>query len=245
MNRQGAGPETPEQLIYREDRCGVRWPLVVSAIAGWVALIGFGIAMNLPHLWALGILAAAALIWAIVMTVSLLGSLPIGIRVDGDGIQIGGVRGRDRRRRQGKWPPRKPFHVGSQGRVVFTCPWPGVRQFYLITDTRELKPLYRDLSQYMKGSGGLRSPLGFLRVFFMRSALVITNNPVYATSDPADFRSNWMQYGKRRGVPSPTWLVPTRNPEALRTALEEVSGAPRVQDHLPAEANFQFQADPV
>lgn len=60
----------------------------VSAVVGWAAVIGFGIAMNLPHLWALGILAAAALIWAIVMTISLLGSLPIGIRVDGDGIRM-------------------------------------------------------------------------------------------------------------------------------------------------------------
>lgn len=115
---------------------------------------------------------------------------------------------------------------------MFTCPWPGARQLYLITDTRELKPLYHDLSQYMKSSGVLRTPLGFLRVFFMRSALVITNNPVYAMSYPADSRSNWMRYGKRRGVPSPNWLVPTRNPEALRAALEEVPGTPRVQDHL-------------
>ena len=76
----------------------------------------------------------------------------------------------------------------------------------------------------------------------MRSALAITHNAVDATSDPAEFRANWGQYGNIEPTRSPTWIVPTKNPEALREALEQVPGAPRVQDKLPPEAIFQFRS---
>ena len=238
---EGAPPQAPGQLIYGEDHSATRWPMVVSCAVGWAALIGLGIAMNLPHLSGLGILAGVAGIWVLIMTFALYGSLPVGIRIDSAGIEIGGLRGRDRRRRHGTWPPRR-LSVGSSSRAVFSCPWEGVRCLYLITDKAELKRVYRDERLAVKPYQGTRAPLGYLRVLFTKSALVITNNPHLTSSEPAEFRTNWAAFGRMRGMQSPTWLVPTRNPAALRAALGECPWAPPVQDHLPPQAVFVFRA---
>jgi hypothetical protein len=236
-------PETSGQLIYHEDRPATRWPLVVQGIVAPIVTIGFIIAMNLPHLAGLGILGVFAFLWALLMTLNLAYSLPVGIRIDRDGIEFGGMRARDRRRRKDRWPPRRPFTAGGQSRAVFSCPWEGVPALYLITDTAELKPLYQAQSQFRKSYDGTATPLGFLRFYSMKAALVIINDPRHATSDPPEFRSNRRSPGKRiAGIRSRIWLVPTRQPEALRAALAQVPGAPPVQDHFPPDADFQFRA---
>ena len=193
---------------------GLAMILAARMAAGWITLIGCVIAMNLPHLSGFGIVAGVAAIWTLFMTLNLWGGVHAGIRVNDTGIQIGGIRARARRQRTGRWPPRKPFHVAGQGRAVFSCPWEGVRWLYLITDTRELKPFYGDLRQFMKRYNGSRRPLGVFRVLFMKSALVIISNPVLTSSDPATFRSNW-----------------GRTPAARS-----------VQNHLPPGAVFAFKA---
>ena len=241
MSRHAAGrPEAPQQVIYAEDRCGLRWPLVLQGILMPVAVVGFGVAMNLPHLAGLGILAAVAAFWGLFMTLGLIRSWPICIRVDAEGIRIGGVRARERRQRSGRWPPRKPFHVGAQGRAVFTCPWEGVRSLYLITDRQELKPFVKQYVRFRKRTASRLSPLGYLVAGFMKAALVITNDPSCTRSDPSEFRTNWGQFGRIRAVDSPTWIVATRRPADLRAALQQCPWAPPVEDHLPANAEFQF-----
>jgi hypothetical protein len=236
-------PETLGKLIYREDRSATRWPLAVQGTVGPVLVVACIVATFIDDQATWPLLMVVFGLWTLFMTLNLWGSLPIGIRIDGDGIQIGGMRARDRRRRTGRWPPRKPFTVGGQSRAVFSCPWEGVVALYLITDTRELKPMWRQLVQFKKTYDGAVTPLGILRVFFMKAALVIVNDPRHAASDPLEFRSNWRSYGKRiAGVRSVTWLVPTRQPEALHAALTQIPGAPPVQDHFPPHADFQFRA---
>jgi len=243
MSSHEIQPQTAHELIYREDRSATRWPLVVHGVLAPIVTIGCIVAVNMPHLALLGVLGAFALIWSLVTTLQLIGSIVVGIRIDVSGIQIGGMRARDRRRQKGTWPPRRPFHVASQQRAVFSCPWEGVAQLYLITDTQELKPLWQQLAQFKRKYDGAVTPLGILRVFFMKAALVIVNDPRHATSDPPDFRSNRRRGGSRvTGVRSVIWLVPTRQPEALRAALAQVPGAPPVQDHFPPGTDFQFRA---
>jgi len=235
-------PETETRLVYREDRSAMHPALTANAVISLVLMLGFGAAMNLPHLSGLGIIAALAGVWALFMWLPLILGSYVGIRADTSGIQIGGIRARERRLRQHRWPPRRPFHVGSQGRAVFTCPWEGVRSLYLLTDRAEIKRLMRDWSRFRKQTAGLRSPLGALSTPFTTSMLVITHNATDAASDPAEFRPNWGQLGGIRPVQSPTWFVSTNNPDALRAVLEEIPGAPSVQDTLPPEAVFQFRS---
>lgn len=233
-------PETETNLAYREDRSAVTPVLVINAVVSLLLMLGFGTAMNLPHLAVLGIIAVLAAAWAIITWILLFYGLYVGIRIDADGIQIGGIRARERRIRQHRWPPRRPFRVAGQSRAVFTCPWEGVRSLYLITDSQDFKHIRSDLKQFLKARKGTQAPLGMLHGPFMKAALVITHNAIDATSDPADFRPSWGQYVDLRPVKSPTWMVPTRNPEALRAALEQIPGAPPVQNTLPPDATLQF-----
>lgn len=243
MSGQAAWSQVPGPVLYGEDRCGLSWPLVASAVIGWVAMVAGGVAMNLPHLAGLVVIAVAGAIWGLVMTASVLYGLPLGIRVGREAISIGGISGRERSREQGKWPPRKPLAVGQQNKAVFTCPWDGVRSLYLVTSVREVRRVRRDFRRFIVKSDNKLMPLGAYRqaLYFAKGALIITNDPRFVSSDPPEFRTSRGQYGARiHATESPTWMVPTRNPEALRAALAQVPGAPRVQEKLPQEAIFQF-----
>ena len=122
MSQNKTRPETAAQLIYRENRCAIRWPLVANAVIALIVTAGFGAAMYLPHLSGLGIAGALAAVWAIFLWLPLIYAMFTGIRIDPGGIQIGGIRARERRIRRRRWPPRKPFHAAGQSRAVFAWP---------------------------------------------------------------------------------------------------------------------------
>lgn len=222
----------------------MRWPLPVSVAAGWATAAVFAVLAGLTRLPVLGVIAVIGFVWGLAMTSNLEFALPIGIRLDMNELHIGGMRVRERLAQRGKWPPRKPFVVGRQSRAVFNCQWKGVRSLYLITEPAEIKRVRRDLRRFIKRNE-TTIPLGAFRqgLVFSKAVLVITHDARYISSDPPEFRGMRGQYGIRlSSVESPTWMVPTRNPEALRAALAQVPDAPRVQDKLPPEAIFQFFA---
>lgn len=245
MSQYETRQETEAQLLYREDKCGFRWPVAFLAALGWVLFTVCGALMFVPDLPGLGIIAGIGGILALIMTAGLNLSLAIGIRVDADGIHIGGMNARDRRVRKGKWPPRKPPKCLEQYKATFTCPWEGVRSLYVITEKPELKHIHGDRKRFLKSYDGLVIPLGvFFPIWFTKAELVITHNAIDAASDPPTFRRMRGRYGRLTGVESPTWMIPTNHPEALKAALERAPGAPRVQDRLPPEAIFQFKSGP-
>lgn len=235
---------TGSPVLHGEDRCGVRGVLVLSAAAGWAVMIAAGVAMNLPHLALLGVIAAAGFIWGLVMTASVSTGRLLGIRVAADGISVGGISGRERARAAGKWPPRRPLAAGQQARAVFTCPWEGMRGLYLVTSGRDIRRLRRDYRRFLVKSGNRLMPLAAYRqnLYFARGALVITHDARHVSSDPPEFRTT---RGRIRAAGSPTWMVPVRDPGALRAALARVPEAPPVRDALPREAVFQFFSGPA
>lgn len=236
-------PGAGRVLLYSEDRAGLN-ALLVSQAATATALFAAACTLDpfMRRSFVVAVLLAAAIaatgVWGISSLTVLRFTWPVGIQVDSAGIRIGGLRARKRRQRAGRWPPRRPFHVSTQGRAVFTCPWEGVQALYLVRNRAELKPLLRQYRAFRKKFQQLRRPLGMLNV--NRAALVIVNSPALAYSEPGTFRSDWARPGTTTGVTSPTWLVPTRHPEALLAALARVPGAPPVRDHLPPGESFRF-----
>lgn len=59
------GQHTPRaRLLYREDRCGVRWPLLLAAAAGTLGfLLLVVMAISLPPMWSFVLFALPLLIW--------------------------------------------------------------------------------------------------------------------------------------------------------------------------------------
>ncbi|MBO0804662.1 MAG: hypothetical protein J2P25_16505 [Nocardiopsaceae bacterium] len=89
------------------------------------------------------------------------------------------------------------------------------------------------------GRAPFRSPASRQGLAFSKAVLVIAHDARLISSDPPEFRSQRGQYVRLHGVASPIWVVPTRNPEALRVALSQVP-APPVQDRLPLDTALQF-----
>jgi hypothetical protein len=138
---------------------------------------------------------------------------PAGIRLDSDGVRIGGVR----------WSERHPGEVRSgtaiaprQYSQVFACPWGGVLRIGVANDRQTLSWLARE-SGYRHGLQG--TALGDLAAPFMRAALV-----VWVDTDRAQFpqirapRSPLWVNAPGTRERQPIWVVPTRQPAGLRTA---------------------------
>ena len=150
-------------------------------------------------------------------------SWPTGVRIAESGISIGAVRSAGAARR-------RPT-VNHQSWGLYTCPWPAVLSVRIVTDRDELRqiknsPQYYTLTNRWTNKLGMRRcNIGVLASPFMRSALVVEVNPFRVTASevrPARFFTNYKDGHLSHLVQpqlSPTWVVPTRHPEALRAAL--------------------------
>jgi hypothetical protein len=136
---------------------------------------------------------------------------PAGIRLDADGVRIGGVRWAEKHPGRAR---RKPT-VPHQYRQVFSCPWDGVQRIGVTRNRQAIKVMIRHAYH-----GRKPTPLGNLAVPFMRAALVIwveREHAVVPEIRPAHgpLSVNWSSPGFHQ----PIWVVPTRHPGQLETAL--------------------------
>jgi hypothetical protein len=151
---------------------------------------------------------------------------PTGIRIDESAISIGAIRSARATRRTPT--------VNHQGWGLFTCPWPAVEGVRVVTNRAELgqmkkSPRYYTLTNRWAGKSAIsHCNTGVLAAPFMRAALVIHVDPRAVTATqirPARFFNNSRGYSRLvRPELSPTWVVPTRHPEALSKALKAIPG---------------------
>jgi hypothetical protein len=215
-------------VFYAEDHSAIRWPYYFHSLLWPLVLV---------------VTVAAAAVtgnpnWAWPIAVGIAGTLlgtgftskmwPVGIRVGGDGIRIGGVRGRPRPRKSPPW-------ADYQRRQVLFCPWDAVRRAAVITD----KPALRD-ARSLSRQGVIR--LGVLSAPFTRAALLIEVDPdrvVLPEFREQDIdRPFWRPAHMAPVEVSAVWYVPTRHPDALRAALAQQAPSfgdrsdPRLPSHL-------------
>ena len=153
---------------------------------------------------------------------------PTSIRIDESGIAIGDVRSA---RAAGREPT-----VNHQSWGLYACPWPAVLDVRIVTSQDELRrmkdsPQYYTLTNRWSNKKGMRRcNIGVLTSPFMRAALVIEVNPFKVSASearPARFFTNFKDGHFSHLVhpqPSPTWIVPTRHPEALSAVLRTAAG---------------------
>jgi hypothetical protein len=149
---------------------------------------------------------------------------PVGIRIDESGLTIGAVR-------SSRAIKRTPT-VYAQAWGVYSCPWEAVRSVTVVTDPATLRELAKSPEYYTLTNrwGGkfdmTHCNIGVLSSPFMHAALVAEIDPDQVTG--TDVQSGYGYEGYKRGqhgrsVPpqmSPTWIVPTRHPEALEEAIK-------------------------
>ncbi len=214
---------------YREARSALNWPLLSCGLLGPAAGVAICVILGITvspqwFPWILFVLFGLFLV-----PISLLyRNWPTGIRIDESGISIGAVR-------SAQAGSRRPT-VNHQSWGLYTCPWPAVQGVRIVTDPDDLRrlktsPSYYTLTNRWGGKAGMtHCNTGVLTSPFMRAALVIEVNPFAVTASqirPARFYSNFKDGSFSHLIhpqPSPTWIVPTRHPDALRAALQAVPG---------------------
>ena len=219
---------TPRPASYREAHSALNGGLAASAVAAPVAeiiCVVVGVAANLP--WFL-VFTGPLFLPVLIYGGLLYRNWPTGIRIDGSAISIGAI-GSDQAAR------RRPT-VNHQSWGLYTCPWQAVEGVRVVTGRAELRylknsPRYYTFTNRWGGTRGRdHCNIGVLASPFMRAALVIDVDllAVMATETrPARYFSNFKDGNFSRLIRpqlSPTWVVPTRHPEALSAALQRVSG---------------------
>jgi len=216
--------------IYQETHSALNWPLLAcglfAPVAAEIVFVVLGIVVN--PTWFVGMMFVPLFAPAMIYISLLYRNWPTGIRIDGSAITIGAVRSAVAR-------VRRPT-VNHQSWGLFTCPWSGVIDARVVTDPAEVRrlktsPRYYTLNNRWGGARGMTyCNIGVLTSPFMRAALVVDVDPRMVTATqirPTVFFTNFKDrrgfYLVRGPKLSPTWIVPTRNPEGLSKVLETLA----------------------
>ncbi|HXS62555.1 MAG TPA: hypothetical protein VN767_06740 [Streptosporangiaceae bacterium] len=203
--------------FYAEDRCALNWRFLTAGVYGPAA--GFALVVaaltsgrQFFFLMALVFFMITLAAWVVCSGDWVRYAWPAGIRLDGTGVRIGGVR----------WTEAHPGRararlatVPRQYSQVFSCPWSGVLSIGITTDRELLKLMNRRAYR-----GRKLTALGNLAVPFMRAALVVWVDEAQArVPDIRPARGPmWINYPEA-GYHQPVWVVPTRRSADLEGAL--------------------------
>jgi hypothetical protein len=212
---------------YQEARTALNWPLLTCGLFAPVAaeIVFLVLAVTVNPVWVVAMVVLPFFAPVLIYISLLYRNWPTGIRIDATAISIGAV-GSSRATR------RTPT-VNHQSWGLFTCPWSGVEGARVVTDRAEVRRLKTSSLHYTLNNrwGTARTMthcnIGVLTSPFMRAALVLDIDPTAVTATPvrpARFYSNFKNGRFSRLLRpelSSTWIVPTRDPEALRRALED------------------------
>ncbi|HEY3978132.1 MAG TPA: hypothetical protein VGM79_12725 [Streptosporangiaceae bacterium] len=223
---------TSRDTVYHEGHSALNGRFLILALlapgAGLAACAVLAIIASPVWFGGVGVMAALGL-----MTTGLLyRNWPTGIRIDQSAISVGAVGSAAAGRRTPT--------VNHQAWGLFTSPWPAALDVRVVTDPAQVREL-RKARQYDTMTNRWAAPramrhcnVGVLSSPLMTAALVIDIRPGAVTTPqvrPARFYSNFMGGSLSRllqPAPSPTWVIPTRHPDAVRQALEALGpGQPR------------------
>jgi hypothetical protein len=231
-NDAGNPPVTRPPAYYAEDHCALNWRFVSAGLLAPVVVIAAAVAAVALHdaaFWALsGLVGLATMTW-VAFGQMLPYAWPLGIRLDSDGLRIGGVRWAE----QHPGRTRRKATVPHQYGQVFACRWDGVQHIGVTRDRKAINTSIRHASHGIR-----RTPLGNLAVPFMRAAVVILVDREQCTLPrigPArgPLSVNWSSPGFHQ----PLWVVPTRHPAELDAALAALPLPPgTVGDPYPGTA---------
>jgi hypothetical protein len=221
--------EQARPAVYEEAHSALNQPFLTyglfAPVAAEVALLILAITVS-PNVFS-GLVGGMFVPVLIYMSL-LYRNWPTGIRLDESGVSIGAIRSSRAR-------SRTPT-ANHQSWGLFSCPWPSVSAVHVVIDAAEIRRL-RKSQRYctLNNRWGSRSPMpycniGVLTPPFMRAALVIDIYPSGVTATrirPSRYYSK-SRAGRSHFIEprmSSTWIVPTRDPEGLRQALETLGRA--------------------
>lgn len=198
----------------------VTWSLLL------IAIVASAVAGALP-LTVVFVIVLAML--GLIQVTSLMTSLPLGIRIDQQGIRIGGVEAAEAGRSRVR-PRDKPIQGFTRSMHVYSCDWEGVRRIKVLTDPVQLKAMStsfnRGVAEYR---GAWWDALGTAPWAPGRFVDVLTGGAlvIEVETQRATFQATRPPKGKLGGTlaqevymsQTMKWVIPTKNAEGIRAAL--------------------------
>jgi hypothetical protein len=230
--RAAQQPQPPRRVPeYAEDGSARSAGMITMALLlPTLALIGVIAAAAAGSVGAAAVLAVLLLFFGFLAVPGLMTRLPLGIRMDGQGVRIGGVAAAEKGR--GRVQPRdKPIQGFTRAMHVYACGWDGVRRMKVLTDPVELRAMAATISTKTPDgyAGAWWSRLGFAawapgRFIDRRTGAVLvieverqraSFQPTRPAKGPVGAREAQRIYTGETMV----WVIPTRDPQRLRAAL--------------------------
>lgn len=204
-----------------------RYPVPVTT---WTVLgLGIVLAAVFGSIGLALLFALALLLIGFIQVTSLICRLPLGIRMDQQGIRIGGVQAAEEGRSR-VHPRDKPIQGFTRAMHVYSCEWEGVQRIKVLTDPRELKAMARGFNGSSREYRGewwsslnraAWAPGRFVDVL-TGAALVIeveTTHASFQATRPPKGRLGGSVAADIYTSETMKWVIPTRNPQAVKAAL--------------------------
>ncbi|QMU72477.1 hypothetical protein [Streptacidiphilus sp. P02-A3a] len=234
LDHPGTGPAA---ILYEERRCANSWQVTASWVLGLLIIIcGFTLAIVTRDLLFGLISAAGILLWTSIGGNEYLLHRRTGIRITTSRLTVGAVALVD------DHDPTRPPALGSVtrlGRCAYSCDWAGIKSLTIVTDPRAIRMMRLDsanLSAAVSTTPAKGQPrvhkLGHLVPPYTKAVLMI-----YVDTSIACFPKDPHTLKNVVNIQSPTWIVPTRHPDALRRALSTF--APAASINLLDPLNYQ------
>jgi hypothetical protein len=225
----------PERLLYEERRSAQRWPLVVPGVLGTVLIvIGLVLALATQAAVFAFVSFVGLLLWLVTKGNEYFLHRRTGIRITTKRLTIGAVALVDNR---------DPAlgSVTRLGKCAFSCDWEGIRALAIVTDPNTIATMRLDPANLRTGvrvdsaTKVITHKLGHIIPPHAKAVLVINIDHDIASFPEEHARKNVVN------LQSPTWIVPTRQPDALRRALASLP--PAASTSVLGSLNYQWLAE--
>jgi hypothetical protein len=230
--RAAGQPQTPRRVPeYAEDGSArSAGTITLALLLPVLSLIGVVVAAAAGSVGAVVMLAVLLLFFGFLSIPALMTRLPLGIRMDAQGVRIGGVAAAEKGRSRVQ-PRDKPIQGFTRAMHVYSCDWDGVRRIKVLTDPTELLAMAATINT--------KTPSGYAYAWWGRlgyaawapgrfvdrrtgAVLVIeverqraSFQPTRPAKGPVGAREAQRIYTGETMV----WVIPTRDPQRLRAAL--------------------------
>ncbi len=235
LNQPGTGLGT---LLYEERRCAKSRQETYSWAIGLLIITCGFVLVIVTRDPLFGLACAVGLfLWIIGGGNEYLLHRRTGIRITTDRLTVGAVA------RVNDHDPTGPPALGSVtrlGRCAYSCDWAGIKALTIVTDPRAIRMMRLDQGNMStavwttpkKGEPRVHK-LGHLVPLHAKAVLMI-----YVDTSIAHFPRDPHFLKNVVNIQSPTWIVPTRHPDALRKALSAFPPAASI--NLLDPLNYQY-----
>lgn len=231
--RAAGQPQTPRRVPeYAEDGSARSAGMITLALLLPVlSLIGVVVAAVAGSVGAVVMLAVLLVLFVFLSIPALMTRLPLGIRMDAQGVRIGGVAAAEKGRSRVR-PRDKPIQGFTRAMHVYSCDWDGVRRIKVLTDPAQLlamaatvtskPPVFSYANAWWIRLGYAAWAPGRFIDRRTGAVLVIEVERERASFQPTRPAKGLVAAHEAQRIytgETMVWVIPTRDPQRLKAAL--------------------------